>query len=155
MVRQSQNLVGHMQSCFRPMHGMVPDISIKPRSEYQWYWPDSIIETYYYWGSLHTSWTVPQTSLPSSKHPAASLEWAGLVVVLVSTVSHLRVWMMCVVGSRLWPATAELAFMFCHIVRQNTVGVTQREIYSKIVQWPTVIASSVTVSIIMVITASS
>ena len=34
--------------------------------------------------------------------------------------------MMCVVGSRLWPATAELAFMFCHIVRQNTVGVTQK-----------------------------
>ena len=41
MVRQSQNLVGYMQSCFRPLHGMVPDISIKPRSEYQYHWPGS------------------------------------------------------------------------------------------------------------------
>ena len=34
--------------------------------------------------------------------------------------------MMCVVGNRLWPATTELAFMFCHIVQPNTAGVTQR-----------------------------
>ena len=35
--------------------------------------------------------------------------------------------MMCVAGSRLWPATrAKLAFMFCHIVGPNTAGVTQR-----------------------------
>ena len=70
-----------------------------------------------------------QQKLPAIRYlvrAAALQDWAGLVVILVSTVSHLSVWMMCVVGSRLWPATTELAFMFCHIVRPNTVGVTQR-----------------------------
>ena len=46
-------------------------------------------------------------------------DWAGLCVVLVSTVSHLTVWMMFVAGKRLWPATAELAFRYWHIDRPN------------------------------------
>ena len=47
---------------------------------------------------------------------AALQDWAGLVVVLVSTVSQ-RVWMMCVAGNRLWPATTELAFMFLFCIQ--------------------------------------
>ena len=45
-------------------------------------------------------------------------------------MSHLRVWRMCMAWNRLWPATAKLTFMFCHIVWPNTAEVTQIRICS-------------------------